>query len=209
MEDSPNEIHQVGYRRFVGGTADAWDTIGELQFRFLVDRGLAPSDVFIDAACGALRGGVRFIHYLEPGHYLGIDKHIELIVYGVASELGIDVYREKRPRFVVSDSFEFCKFEEKPCFGMAQSLFTHLSAADLETCLLKLKRVAVSGCRLFATFFEAPEPVANQPVSHSHNYFAYTRSQMEDFGARTGWESHYIGEWNHPRAQKIIEYVAS
>jgi len=30
---------------------------------------------------------------------------------------------------------------------------------------------------------------------------------MEDFGARTGWKSQYIGEWNHPRAQKMIEYV--
>ena len=76
-------------------------------------------------------------------------------------------------------------------------------------CLLKLKRIAPPGCRLFATFFEVSEPVANPPVSHSHGYFAYTRSQMGDFGARTGWDSHYIGEWNHPRSQKIIEYVAA
>ena len=128
MEDTPHEIHEAGHRRFVGGVADTWDVIGELQFRFLLDRGLAPSDVLIDVACGALRGGARFIHYLEPGHYLGLDKHIELIVYGVAAELGIDVFREKRPRFVVSDSFEFDKFEGKPRFGIAQSLFTHLSA---------------------------------------------------------------------------------
>jgi hypothetical protein len=209
LEDTGESIHQVGHRAFVGGTADAWDVIGELQFRFLVDRGLAPSDVFIDVACGSLRGGVRFIHYLEPDHYLGIEKHIELVVYGVASELGMDVYREKRPRFVVSDSFEFNKFGEKPSFGIAQSLFTHLSATDLENCLSKLKKVAASGCRLFATFFEVNKPVDNSAASHSHGYFAYTRAQMEEFGARTGWDCHYIGEWNHPRSQSIIEYVSS
>ena len=26
------------------------------------------------------------------GHYLGVDKHIELIVYGAATELGTNVY---------------------------------------------------------------------------------------------------------------------
>ena len=208
LQDTSHEIHQGGHRRFVGGTADTWDVIGDLQFRFLVDRGLAPSDVLIDLACGALRGGARFIRYLEPDRYLGIDKHIELIIYGVASELGVDLFREKRPRFVVSDAFEFHKFDPRPRFGVAQSLFTHLTAADIEMCLSKLKVVAAPECRLFATFFETSEPVTNPSVSHSHGYFAYTRAQMEDTGVRTGWEPHYLGEWNHPRAQRIIEYVA-
>jgi hypothetical protein len=208
LEDTAEEIHQAGHRCFVGGGGDNWAAIGELQFRFLVDRGLAPTDVFIDVACGALRGGLRFIHYLEPGRYLGIDKYIELIIYGVASELGMDAYREKRPRFVVSDSFEFQKFDARPRFGIAQSLFTHLCAAEVEMCLLKLKSTALPGCRLFATFFEVSEPIVNPPLSHGHGYFAYTRSQMEDFGGRTGWEARYIGNWNHPRAQKMIEYVA-
>lgn len=207
MQDTLEEIHQVGHRRFVGGADNHWEAIGELQFRFLVDRGLAPSHTLIDVACGSLRGGARFIRYLEPDRYLGVDKHIELIIYGVATELGIAAYREKRPRFVVSDSFEFHKFKANPFFGIAQSLFTHLCADDVESCLSKLSTVAAPGCRVFATFFESVEQVLNPAVSHSHGYFAYTRSQMEDFGTRTGWEARYIGEWNHPRAQKMIEYV--
>src|SRR5262245_33512597 len=109
MEDTREEIHQVGHRQFVGGAGDYWDTIGDLQFQFIVDRGLTPSDMFVDVACGSLRGGARFIRYLEPDHYLGIDKHIELIIYGVATELGMPIFREKRPRFAVSDCFEFHK----------------------------------------------------------------------------------------------------
>lgn len=208
MEDTPLTIHQAGHRRFVGGTADTWDPLGDLQFRFLLEHGLSPSDILIDVGCGALRGGAKFIHYLEPDHYLGVDKHIELIVYGVAAELGLDAYREKRPRFLVSDTFEFQKLEVKPGFGIAQSLFTHLSAPDLQTCLLKLRSAGAPGCRLFATFFEVSEPQINPPLSNSHGYFAYTRSAMENFGSQAGWESHYIGEWNHPRLQNMIEYVA-
>lgn len=209
MEDTREEIHRSGHRRFVGGNDEFWDLIRSLQFRFLVDRGLAPSDTLIDVACGSLRGGVDFIRYLDPGRYLGIDKYIELVIYGVAAELGLDAYRDKRPRFVISDKFEFEKFGEQPTFGIAQSLFTHLTAHDIELCLSSLRRVAAPGCRLFATFFEAGEPKANPEVSGSHGYFAYTRAQMEDFGARAGWKPHYIGEWNHPRKQNMIEYTAA
>jgi len=207
VEDTREEIHQTGHRQFVGGAGGYWQKIGELQFRYLVDRGLAPSDTLIDIGCGSLRGGARFIRYLDPSCYLGIDKHIELIIYGVAMELGIDLYRQKQPRLVVSNSFEFERFEAKPAFAIAQSLFTHFSADDVKTCLSKLNSVAAPGCRLFATFFEVTEPVANSAVSHSHGYFGYTRSEMEDFGTRAGWKSHYIGEWAHPRGQRMIEYV--
>jgi hypothetical protein len=31
--------------------------------------------------------------------------------------------------------------------------------------------------------------------------------QMEAFGDRAGWTANYIGEWEHPRRQNIIEYV--
>jgi hypothetical protein len=208
LDDTREEIHESGYRRFVGGAGDYWELIGQLQFRFLVDHGLAPSETFVDVGCGALRGGVKLIRYLAPDRYLGIDKHIELIIYGVANELGIDQYREKRPRFVVSDSFEFHSFDAKPAFGIAQSLFTHLAADDVALCLRKLKTVAAPGCRFFATFFEVSEPIANSTISHSQGYFGYTRLQIEEFGARTGWRSSYIGEWGHPRGQNIIEYIA-
>jgi hypothetical protein len=209
VEDSAVEVHKVGHRAFVGGTGHSWDAIGDLQFRFLVKSGLTPSDVFVDIGCGALRGGARFISYLEPDHYFGFDKYIELIIYGVSVELGAKVYGEKRPRFVVSDSFEFYKLPAKPSFGIAQSLFTHLSSEDIAICLLKLRGVAQFGCRLFATFFETREPVLNPAVSHSHGYFAYTREQMRDFGCRAGWAYRYIGEWEHPRGQMIVEYLAA
>jgi hypothetical protein len=209
VEDSRDEIHRIGHRKFVGGPGKYWNEIAELQFRALVEQGLSPSDYFIDVACGALRGGKKFIRYLEPAHYLGIDKHIELVIYGVAEELSIGRYREKRPQFVISEFFEFEKFDQRPTFGIAQSLFTHLTSSDSELCLRKLKQIAAPGCRFFVTFFETPDPAANPETSHSHGRFVYTRAQMEAFGGQTGWTPRYIGEWNHPRGQKMIEYIAA
>jgi hypothetical protein len=207
MEDTRREIHKIGHRRFVGGDGDFWDAIGELQFRFMLDRGLSPADVFVDVGCGSLRGGAKFIRYLEPQHYLGIDKHIDLIIYGAMNELGAAVYEYKEPQFVVSDAFEFDRFDAKPAFGLAQSLFTHLTAADIQRCLSNLARAGQAQCRLFATFFEAQEATENPTTSHSHGYFAYTRLQMEEFGTAAGWSATYIGDWGHPRDQKMMEFV--
>ena len=31
---------------------------------------------------------------------------------------------------------------------------------------------------------------------------------MLGLGPDTGWQANYIGDWNHPRRQKMMEYVA-
>jgi hypothetical protein len=104
--DAADSIHDRGHRESVGGL---WDEIGRLQFDFLLRQGLRPHDVLLDVGCGSLRGGVHLIRYLEPRHYLEIDKRIELIIYGVASELGLDLFKEKRLYFVI---YDFLKFEK-------------------------------------------------------------------------------------------------
>ena len=101
------------------------------------------------------------MRYLDKGHYLGIDKRIELIIYGVVVELGLDDYKLKRPRFVISDEFEFDRFDLRPSFAVAQSLFTHLAPDDIVLCLRNLRSQAVDGCRLFATFREVSDPQAD------------------------------------------------
>ena len=207
--DSSDSIHDVGSRAFVGGDGKYWKIVGNLQYYFLLDRGLKTSDVLIDIGCGSLRGGIRFIKYLEPGHYLGFDKFIELIIYGVMNELGRAEFRRKRPHFVVSSYFEFDRFTSSPTFGIAQSLFSHLNRSDILSCLNRLRAItSPAGCRLFATFNEASQPVANETDSNSWGYFRYTPAEMKEFGDITGWDFSYIGDWGHPRQQKIVEYRA-
>ncbi len=43
-------------------------------------------------------------------------------------------------------------------------------------------------------------------VSGPREKFIYTRQQMSQFGAAAGWQSRYIGAWNHPRQQQMFEY---
>jgi hypothetical protein len=205
-DDDAATIHTKGYRAFVGGPK-VWETIGTLQFDFLKRRGMKPHDKMVDVACGALRGGIHYIRYLNAGNYYGIDKHIELVIYGVAKELTIPVFREKMPHFAISDAFEFNKLGSGFTYGIAQSLFSHLIADDIRLCLSNLHAVAADGCKFYATFFECEVAEVNPEKSHSAAGFKFTRGQMEAFGADTGWEANYIGTWGHPRGQRVIEYV--
>jgi len=198
-------IKVVGYRNYVGGS---WDKIGKLEFDFLVEHGLKPSHCFLDIACGSLRGGIHFINYLESGNYLGIDKEKKLIELGIEKELGVSIYKHKKPKFVVSERFEFNKFSKKPQFSLAQSLFTHLTPDDIRLCLSNLRDFVDTGHIFFATFFQG-QSSHNRERSHSIVCFRYTREEMETFGQQTGWTASYIGEWNHPRPQMMMKYEVS
>jgi SAM-dependent methyltransferase len=204
LTEGPELIQLVGHRQYVGGL---WDEIGRLQFDFLIARGLRPDHYFLDVACGSLRAGVHFIPYLEPGHYLGIDKEEGLIRAGIDQELSPAIYEEKRPVFVVDDKFSFGRFGVQPDFVMAQSLFTHLTGAHIRQCLRKLRNVIASAGEVYATFFE-PEHAAqaNPQQSNSTKRFSYTRVQMDAFGRASGFQSEYIDDWSHPRGQLMIRY---
>ena len=197
-------LAQEGHRQFVGGK---WDQMGKLQLEFLVNHNLKPNHVFLDIACGALRAGRLLIPYLNPGNYMGMDKHLELIEAGKAKELTPEVLRERQPQFVVSDTFEFEKLSKKPDYCIAQSLFSHLRKQEIELCLSKLGAFAKPGCRFYATFCQVAVPIPQLAKSHSVRSFFFTRGTMEAIGKRTGWESTYIGNWNHPDGQMMMEYV--
>jgi hypothetical protein len=196
-------IQSLGHREYVGGL---WDEMGSLQFEFLRSRGLRPQDILLDIACGSLRLGSKVIPYLERGHYLGVDKEAGLIEAGMKHELSQALLQEKSPELLVSGSFEFSKLTKRPTFAIAQSLFTHLTVELIHSCFRNLRSVIANGGVFYATYFETDERVKNPATSHDHDYFAYTQSEMLDFGEAAGFSGTYIGDWSHPRGQKIVEY---
>ena len=193
----------MGHRDYIGGL---WDEIGQLQFDFLLSNGLKPFNFLLDIACGSLRLGVKAIPYLDNGHYFGIDKEIGLIKAGLEKELNSTIIKKKQPRFVISDSFEFKKFGNKVDFVIAQSLFTHLPNHLINLCFINLYPWLKDDGIFWATFFETKKKICNPKKSHDHDFFAYTKNEMIEFGESNGYITRYIGDWNHPRKQMIVEY---
>src|SRR3990167_1367555 len=89
------------HRNAVGGW---WEIIGRLQFDFLVAQGLQPQHHLLDVGCGSLRGGLHFIRYLAPGHYVGLDRDAELLAAGRA-ELAMAHLDDRMAELICREDF--------------------------------------------------------------------------------------------------------
>lgn len=200
--DSKERIRVLGYKGFVGSL---WDELGQLQFDFLRRQGLAPVHVLLDIGCGSLRGGRFFIEYLDEGNYLGVELHKELVESGIDKELDTTVYRTKKPSFVSNRDFDFREFAKKPDFGLAQSVFTHLTSDDIGKCLSNLYEFVETGFVLYFTFNRGESESRNPGSSHENRVFVYRLETIKELSTSIGWKFNYIGHWNHPMNQKIVE----
>lgn len=190
------------HRAAVGGM---WDIIGPMQFEFLREHGLKPEHCLIDIGCGSLRAGRLFISYLNPHCYLGLDADEPLVRSGLAAEIDPAVAKEKQPEFAFNFNFEF-PFSRKPDYGIAQSVFTHLTPKQMEVCLTNLRAFAPD-CKFFVTFNESSFPWPNWFSPNTQRTYFYTRRQLEMVAQRCGWEMRYIGDWKHPRGQRMVLFT--
>ena len=118
----PAEIDAKEHREFVGGL---WEELGVLQFDFLKNHGLEAHHKLLDVGCGALRGGVRFVSYLDAGNYYGMDINASLVEAG-KRELAEKGLEGKGPHLLVADRFDLRGFATTFDCVLAVSVFTHL-----------------------------------------------------------------------------------
>ena len=210
---SPEQIALNQHRDAVGGM---WEEIGKLQFDFMLAQGLEPYMRFIDVGCGSFRGGVHFIQYLDAGNYFGIDANESLLAAGIEKELKPAGLESKlsQQNLLVDSGFRFELFNTKFDFALAQSVFTHLPLNHIRLCLIKLAGSMNKNGKFYATFFECPIEnsieleIVHQPgkqVSYpDRDPYHYKKSDFEWIAKELPWDIIYIGDWNHPRAQKMI-----
>jgi hypothetical protein len=200
------------HRDLVGGL---WDEVGKLQFDFLRMNGLSPASKLIDIGCGCLRGGVHFVDFLDSGNYYGIDISEALLSVGYHVELHNHQLQSKLPysNLVCDGNFQFSKFPVTFDIGIAQSLFTHLTANYVRLCLLQLTNSMELGANLFATFFLVPDGYSiGAPFDHPHGVrsfddrdpYHYRFNQVVRLSDALPWHAVRIGSWGHPRDQQMV-----
>lgn len=210
-ELSAEEIENKDHRRFVGGL---WEELGELQLNFLLAAGMKPEHYLLDVGCGSLRGGVHYIKYLQQGHYYGLDINQSLIDAGhiEVAEAGLT---DKAPNLLVDDKFSFEKFQRKFDYMVSVSVFTHLPLNIIVRCLSKARDSLAPNGVYYATFFEAPhsahiERIQQQPGGITTNYdadpFHYSAEELQFMAKIAGLELDIIGDWNHPRNQRMAAF---
>jgi SAM-dependent methyltransferase len=198
------------HRRGIGGM---WEELGTLQFQYLIDHGLEPEHYLLDVGCGPLRGGWRFIEYLETGHYYGIDRRFDLIEAGRDFDLRPRGLIAKQPVLRELHHFEFDTLHRAFDFALAQSVFTHLSINEIMRCLVEMDRALAPAGKFFATFYEdtrGPREITDvqqKPglVTHlDRDFFHYHFSVFEWLCEGTGLQVEYLGGWDNPRNQKML-----
>lgn len=207
-------VSEGRHREIIGGL---WDEMGQRQLDFLIDRGLRPEHRLLDIGCGSLRLGARAIPYLEPHRYFGTDINEALVRAGHREELS-PVSQACAPlsQFAFGPDFDFDFLPQPVDFAIAQSVFTHLPLNHLRRCLGRLAPHMVPGGRLFVTYFECVEgqellgPIHQPPagvVTHDHrDPYHYRLSDLEWAIDRAPWHFEPIGDWGHPRGQRMVAY---
>lgn len=215
---SQEEVDADFHRVWVGGL---WEEIGRLQFEFLVARGLKPSMKLLDIGCGAFRGGVHFLRYLDIGHYFAVDRNRSLLHAGLSVELPAAGIADRLPgsNVLCTDRFDFAPFETQFDMALAHSVFTHVDIHLVRLCLANLAPAMREDGVFYATFFERPakhpadEPflVAKMNVEtfSAADPYNYSMEDMRYVVRDLPWTIEYIGEWDHPRGQNMLAFHKS
>jgi cyclopropane fatty-acyl-phospholipid synthase-like methyltransferase len=215
-QDAINErVSKGDHRTVIGGL---WDEIGALQLEFLQRRGLQPESRLLDIGCGSLRLGIRAVDYLDAGHYWGTDLNESLLTAGFEKEVVPAGLAHKLPRtnLVVDRDFTFANLPRNFDFIVAQSVFTHLPFNHLRLCLANLAEYVDSHCNFFVTMFIAADEELSKPViqhaagnikTYPHrDPYHYSLADLRHAARGLPWTVEYIGEWNHPRNQKMVVF---
>jgi len=199
------------HRDYVGGK---WDEIGKLQFNFMKKMGLRPNHKFIDVGCGCLRGGVHFIEYLENYNYYGTEINKKLLDIGIQKELNnFQKLKIKEDNFIISKDFNFSFNLTHFDYGLALSVFTHLSQTNIRKCLNNISKMFVDG-KFYGTFFIVedeykltPYKQCNEIISYPNkDPYHYTLKEISTFAENSNFKFKLINDFIHPRNQKMVEF---
>ena len=149
MAELPGMDH---YRRWIGGN---WPEVQDWQYEFLTQKmyHYNPSATFLDVGCGSLRLGSRLIREHDADKYIGLDVSQELINYGLKYEMRQKDIDAKRPRFIISDRFDYSELgDEKVDIAWCFSLWMHLPDWLMKEGLRKTAAVLKDDGVIFSTF---------------------------------------------------------
>lgn len=127
------------------GPPDLWAMKRRFQFEFLTSHGLRPEHRLIDIGCGALRGGIPLIEYLETGHYTGVEAREAVLEEG-RKELAEAGLEHKHPLLIHAADPAQIELEAHFDVAWAFMVLIHMTDEIVDACLgLVSRRLTEAG----------------------------------------------------------------
>lgn len=195
-----NTAATIDPKAIVGGL---WEEMGRLQFDFLIGQGLNEEHKLLDIGCGSLRGGIHFIRFLNDSNYYGVDISAN-ILKAAEAVLVEEALVGKVPTLMINKDL---KFEElrgsRFDYVLAQSVFSHMPASDIEECLQNVHKVLADHAVFFATYLDGESQAYRRGLFGQHFY--YPVSFFEELGEKSGYVVSQIADYHHPTGQKMLK----
>lgn len=160
-----------GYRGAVG-SVDDWERHGDIQSRFLIDKGLEPWHRLLDIGCGTGRLARKIAPFLRNGHYMGCDISVKALDYAMklAQEEG---WASQGPQFVVGMDEE--RIEASPPFDFlwAFSVFVHLPCSLMADVMRVAANLMHERSKFYFSYVPEKVETRSGPKSFRHTLDCY------------------------------------
>ena len=173
---------------------DAWLAAMKrrFQFKFLTSRGLRPEHRLLDVGCGTLRGGVAFIEYLEPGHYIGVESRAKVLEEGRRElvEAGLE---HKQPVLINAADPADIQLDGQFDFAWAFSVLFHMPDDVVDAYLGFISGGLSDGGEFYANVMLGDGPEQKWSGTRCWNAHA---SAISSGRHRTAWKSRRSARWS-------------
>ncbi|MBB4935591.1 ubiquinone/menaquinone biosynthesis C-methylase UbiE [Lipingzhangella halophila] len=183
-------------RSAVGSKSDkGWQHLGAVQFDYLVKHGLNPEDRMLEIGCGNLRAGWRFIEYLEPENYYGIDISPD-ILFAAQETVATKKLQDKLPRLTPVRDLTF-SFLPDSFFRVvhAHSVFSHSPLSVIDQCLANVGRIMTSD-GWFDFTYDRTEDQEHQVLRED---FYYRTETLVALAEKHGLKAEFMEDWERSK----------
>ena len=176
------------------GPVGYWKELQEYQFNFLLNAGLQPCHTLLDIGCGPLQGGRRFIEYLDPNNYVGIDIRDEPIVEAYR-QIARYKLAEKNPTLIVTSSFGKHELDgRKFDFFWISQLLYHLTLESVETLFGSVVNQMKSTSVLYGDILDYNHKGDPDSDWNGFKFYHHQPSDLQKIADKTGLRLEILGQ---------------